>query len=364
MAREVMRFGNLLRMGLFWTLAVMYSYAQLLYQRVLRSGITFSRVPPSRDKRRLVCVVTGASSGIGKATAEALAVHGYHVILAGRSKTRLLEVIKILSRKHENVSLEAMELDLSSFRSILSFTTAVKNALESRGSRGLQLLVNNAGILAGSQRYTDAGFDSMIATNYLGPYLLTRQLLPIFHNGSPQARIVNVSSFTHRFVTAGLVDEEHLAQGSLANFPLGKDRYSLAQVYENSKLCMLLFTYELHRHLYANSDSSKISVIAADPGVVRTNIMRELPSPLVSLAHFVLRVLRLLQDPFEGSSAVVDAALAPEGLSGEYFFGGNGRTIKSSAVSYDKNLSEQLWTSSNSLCNKALTKINEEWIPG
>ncbi|KAL2634563.1 hypothetical protein R1flu_006042 [Riccia fluitans] len=364
MAGDVIRFENLLRMGLFWTLAVMYSYAQLLFQSVLRSGLTFSRSSPltsaSRDKRRLVCIVTGASSGIGKATAEALAVHGYHTILAGRSKSRLSEVIEMLRGKHENVSLEAIELDLSSVSSILSFTEAVKKSLDSfPGSGRLQLLVNNAGILAGSQRYNDAGFDSVIATNYLGPYFLTQQLLPILHEGSPQARIVNVGSFTHRCVRAGLVDEKHLAQGSMANFPLGKDWYSVAQVYENSKLCMLLFTYELHRRLYANPGSSQISVMAADPGIVRTNIMRELPSSLVSLTFFILSVLGLLQDPYDGSRAVVDAALAPEGLSGKYFFGGNGKTIKSSALSHNKNLAEQLWAISSYLCEKAIANKDQ-----
>ncbi|KAG6558295.1 hypothetical protein Mapa_000045 [Marchantia paleacea] len=353
---SVMRLENLLRMGMFWTLAVIYSYAQLLHQKVFRSGIIFSRSPRiATEGARLVCIVTGASSGIGKATAEALAVHGYHVIVAGRARTRLLEVVESLKRKHENVSLEALELDLCSVSSILSFADQVKSMLQaSEGSKALQLLVNNAGMLAGSHRCTETGSDSMITSNYLGPYLLTQQLLPHFHRGSPRARIVNVTSFTHRCVRAGNVDEKQLARGSLANFRLQKGWYSVAQVYENSKLCLLLFTYELHRRLHAGTDSFKLSVMAADPGIVRTNIMRELPNALVSFTYFVLSILRLLQDPSDGSEAVVDAALAPEGLSGEYFFGGSGRIVRSSALSYDTILAKHIWRISSSICQRAI----------
>ncbi|BBN05524.1 hypothetical protein MPTK1_3g13860 [Marchantia polymorpha subsp. ruderalis] len=356
----VMRLENLLRMGMFWTLAVIYSYAQLLHQKLFRSGIIFSRSPRiAPDGARLVCIVTGASSGIGRATAEALAVHGYHVILAGRARTRLLEVVWAIRRKHDNVSLEALELDLCSVGSILSFVDQVKSMLQaSQGSKALQLLVNNAGILAGSSRCTETGSDSMITSNYLGPYLLTQHLLPHFHQGHPRARIVNVTSFTHRCVRAGIVDEKQLARGSLANFPLHKSWYSLAQVYENSKFCLLLFTYELHRRFHDGTDSFKLSVMAADPGIVRTNIMRELPSSLVSFTYFVLSILRLLQDPSDGSKAVLDAALAPEDVSGEYFFGGNGRTVRSSALSYDKVLAKQIWRLSNSICQRAME--NEE----
>ncbi|OAE27156.1 hypothetical protein AXG93_4666s1270 [Marchantia polymorpha subsp. ruderalis] len=86
--------------------------------------------------------------------------------------------------------------------------------------------------------------------------------------------------------------------------------------------------------------------------------MRELPSSLVSFTYFVLSILRLLQDPSDGSKAVLDAALAPEDLSGEYFFGGNGRTVRSSALSYDKVLAKQIWRLSNSICQRAME--NEE----
>lgn len=92
--------------------------------------------------------------------------------------------------------------------------------------------------------------------------------------------------------------------------------------------------------------SHRISVIAADPGFVKTNIMREVPSHLSQIAYLVLRILGLLQSPESGISSIIDAALSPPEVSGVYFFGGSGRTLNSSGLSYDAKLSKQLWTTS------------------
>ncbi|CAM6089226.1 unnamed protein product [Calypogeia fissa] len=354
-AYEVLRIGNLFRMGVLWTVAIILSYLKLPFQKVCRStaDVSFPRsapedTPVKGNVQRMQHVV--ASSGIGEATAEALALHGYHVILAGRSMSKLLEVQRELTKKHGSISMEALELNLCSLNSILSFKKTVETALQnSQPARQLQLLVNNAGILACSQRWTDDGLDSMMASNYLGPYFLTRQLLPMLHQ-SPHARIVNVSSFTHRCVGNLDIGEKQLAQGSMQSSWKG-DWYRIAQIYETTKLCLVLFTYELHRRLSETTAFPKVSVLAADPGIVKTNIMRELPSWLEWFAHFVLRLVGLLQGPSTGANAVIDAALAPKGLSGKYFFGGNGRTLRSSFLSFDSDLGRQLWETSLRVCS-------------
>jgi hypothetical protein len=107
------------------------------------------------------------------------------------------------------------------------------------------------------------------------------------------------------------VDEGGLMQGTLQTSSYNGDWYSLARIYETSKLCMLLFSYELHHRLHAKEAPSHISVMAADPGAVASNILREMPHFLVKLSNLVLMLLTLLQSPTAGAASVVDAALAP-----------------------------------------------------
>lgn len=134
--------------------------------------------------------------------------------------------------------------------------------------------------------------------------------------------------------------------------------YPFAHIYEYSKLCILLFSYELHRQLDLMEKSQQVSVIAADPGVVKTNIMREVPTCLSQFAFCVLKLLGLLQSPDTGVRSIVDAALAPLEISGVYFFGGNGRTLDSSELSYNTKLSKELWATSCDLFQESLLASN------
>ncbi|KAH8967483.1 hypothetical protein BDL97_03G080100 [Sphagnum fallax] len=162
MAWNVMRIGNLGRMGVLWTLALLYSYLHLLflYPRLRRSPYSVPQSRAAASDLKPASIVTGASSGIGKATAIALALQGFHVILAGRSLKRLREVVAEIQRKHKDVSVQALELDLCLVPSILSFVKTIQVLFEGENPPGkLQLLVNNAGILATSQRWTSDEFD-------------------------------------------------------------------------------------------------------------------------------------------------------------------------------------------------------------
>lgn len=118
----------------------------------------------------------------------------------------------------------------------------------------------SAGILAASQRWTSDGYDHMIASNYLGPFMLTQQLLPLLEKSAPHARIVNVVSFTHRCVRSLQIEKDQLVKGTL-QIPLSRSYYALAQIYETSKLCLLLFSYELHRRYSCKKSASRISVM-------------------------------------------------------------------------------------------------------
>ncbi|XP_028058831.1 short-chain dehydrogenase TIC 32, chloroplastic-like [Camellia sinensis] len=236
-------------------------------------------------------------------------------VLVGRSSHLLSKAMEDTERRNKNAHLKCFQVDLSSFQSILKFKGSFQQWLmDSDLHSSVQLLINNAGILATTFRLTAEGYDQMMGTNYIGAFSLTKVLLPLLENSPVPARIVNVTSFTHRSVSDIQVDKETVSGKSFLKFK----KYPCAHIYEYSKLCLLLFSYELHRH-YKLGDS------------------------LMS-GYYCL--LGLLQSPENGVRSILDAALAPPEISGVYFFGGNGRTVNSSALSYDTKLAKELWDTS------------------
>lgn len=343
------------RMGLLWTFELLYSYFKLWGA----TSHSYPRCPPTRDAnstKKPLCIVTGATSGLGAAAAHALARQGFYVVLVGRSKDLLLKAVEEIKEKDPDADLKAFLVDLSSFKSMLKFRDSLQQwLLDSDMHPSIQLLINNAGILATSQRFTDEGHDRMMGTNYVGAFVLTNLLLPLLKHSLIPSRIVNVTSFTHRSVSTIEVDKETL----FGNCSLLSRAYPCAEIYESSKLCLVLFSYELHRQLCLMECPTQISVMAADPGAVATNIWRELPWHVSMLACTVLKFLGLLQLPEDGVNSIIDAALAPPEISGEYFFGGRGRTLSSSVISYDTKLAERLWNSSSNMFLPTLASLKE-----
>ncbi|KAK4277534.1 hypothetical protein QN277_015521 [Acacia crassicarpa] len=327
-----------LRMSVLWTYSLISSYWQLIKEsEILKS---YPRCSPSTSPFRPVCVITGATSGLGAATALALSKEGYFVVIVGRSHQLLEETIKRIKDCKEDAQVKAFLVDISSIKSIVTFTKSFQHwLLESDLHCSVQILVNNAGILATSHKVTADGYDQMIGTNYIGAFALTKLLLPLLESSPVTSRIVNVTSFTHRSVNDIQVDERTVSGRRF----LSSEQYPCAQIYEYSKLCLLLFSYELHRQLSSVGKSWHVSVTAADPGAVQTNIMREVPSIISSLAFKVLGLLGLLQTPEHGISSIIDAALAPPEASGAYFFGGKGRVTSSSELSRNPKLARLLW---------------------
>ncbi|KAJ3683372.1 hypothetical protein LUZ60_013599 [Juncus effusus] len=327
------------RMAVLWTASILYSYLRLLFSSSSRRS---NRLQLSPESDRPVCVITGATSGLGKAAARELAREGFHVILAARDSELLLKTIEEIKEQEGNVHLDAIQVDLSSYKSIKNFEINLKKQLsDSNLHPSIQILINNAGILAKNYRETPDGFDEMMETNYIGAFILTNLLMPLMQNSPKHSRIVNVTSFTHRCVFDFDVHEVLFAKRNYNN-----RSYPCASIYEHSKLCLLLFTYELHRRFYIMDPTHNLSIMAADPGIVETKIMRELPPILSKFAILVLRILRVSQSPKIGVSSIIDAALASHEASGKYFFGGKGRTINSSCLSFDTKLAEKLWSDS------------------
>ncbi|XP_027089465.2 uncharacterized protein [Coffea arabica] len=345
------------RMAIFWTLSLIISYLQSFAQRfVAAQSISYvyssppslpqaTRSVPSATNalRTPICIITGATSGLGAAAANALSMKGFYIVLAGRSSDLLAKAISDIKRQHIGALVKAFEVDMSSFKSVLKFKNSLQQwLLESNLHSSVQLLINNAGILATSCRLTPEDYDEMMATNYIGAFCLTKVLMPLLENSPVPSRVINVTSFTHRNVSGMPVDNDTVTGKCFSRL----NCYPYAQIYEYSKFCLLLFSYELQQQIGIMEKSHQVSVIAVDPGAVKTSIMREIPSCIASMAFLGLKLLGALQAPENGVSSIIDAALAPPEITGVYFFGGNGGTIRSSALSYSTKLSKDLWATS------------------
>jgi NAD(P)-dependent dehydrogenase (short-subunit alcohol dehydrogenase family) len=280
-----------------------------------------------------VAVVTGASSGIGKETAKALAAQGWRVIGIGRDAQRSAAAqaeINAVSRGGEVVFLRA---DLS----LMADAARVAAEIAKLTDR-VDLLVNNAGGMAKSQVITAEGFDENFASNHLGPFLLTARLLPLLRHAAQTApkgsvRILNTSSDAGEMIPGLPWDDLQL----LENFNSGRS-------YCNVKLANVMFARGLARRLAADG----IIAHAMHPGFVDSNFINNAPES--SKAH----MLTLKgQTPAEGADTLIWLATSEEGgqSSGGYFHQRKPRAPNPFAE--DDAAVERLWTESESLLAKA-----------
>jgi len=234
-------------------------------------------------------IVTGATGGIGYATAEGLARAGHHVVLTGRNPDKGRQALDDLRRAVPDAGAEFRLLDVSSLRAVEAFANAWNGPLG--------ILVNNAGVMALPQReLTEDGFERQFATNYLGHFALTLRLLPALL-AIPGARVVDVSSLAHR---SGRIAFEDLQ---------GERSYSPYRLYAQSKLAMLLFARELQHR--ARARQWRLLSLAAHPGWSATSIVSNGLGPTVKaqLANFLFRLAG--QSPAEGAKPILYAALDP-----------------------------------------------------
>ncbi|HEX6533672.1 MAG TPA: SDR family oxidoreductase [Gemmatimonadaceae bacterium] len=284
--------------------------------------------PPARDAQGAallsgrVCLVTGATSGIGRATAIGLARLGGNVVLLCRDGARAERACDEVRRESEGAGAGAgagvsvVLVDLASFASIRAAAGEI-----ARRFAAVHVLVNNAGVNLTRRAVSADGFEMTFAVNHLAPFLLTDLLLPLLRAGAP-ARIVNVTSKFERFGRIAF-DDLQLAR-----------RYSATRAYNQSKLANVLFTYELARRL----EGTGVTANCVHPGLVATRLMREWPAWMRALWG------RFLLMPEKGAEGVVWLASTPavEGVTGRYFER-EGREARSSRRSYDGELRERLW---------------------
>ena len=244
-----------------------------------------------------IAVVTGANSGIGKVTAAALLRKGFRVIATARSKERGEAALADWRREIPDAKVELVLCDLSDLDSV----HAAAKEIASKVDR-IHVLVNNAGGIIGERRTTKSGLEETFAGNHLGPFVLTRDLMPLLERGAP-ARIVNVASDAHKAVSDMRWDDLQFANG-----------YSSMKAYGQSKLANILFTRELARRL----DPKKITANSVHPGVVRTRF-GETGSGLLRFGIALIRPF--LIDEAKGADTSIWLATDPsmEGKSGGYY---------------------------------------------
>jgi len=267
--------------------------------------------PPIGER---IILVTGATAGIGLATARAVARQGATVVLVGRDREKTRGAVEAITRETGNTRVEFLLADLSLLRDIRQLAAQVQE----RYPR-LDALVNNVGAMFLNGQVSSEGIEMTLALNHLGPYLLTRSLYTLLKASSP-ARIVNVSSLAHH--------------GARLDFP--NLQFSGWKGYKRSKLANLAFSYELARRI----EGSGVTVNALSPGLVASNFgmnnrgLFPWIKPLVN---------RFAVSNEVGAETSVYLACSPEveGVTGQYFT--RCRSRRSSAVSYDPAAAARLW---------------------
>jgi retinol dehydrogenase 12 len=264
-------------------------------------------------------LITGATSGIGKSAALALAQRGARLILANRSPERTRAVIDEIARTSGRRDVTFVPLDLGDLSSVRACADQV-NAMPGP----LHVLVNNAG-LAGAGGLSKDGFEITFATNHLGPFLLTMRLLDKLRASAP-ARIVNVASRAHTRIKKLDLTVQRQPKRS----PTGLYEYSV------SKLANILFTKELARQLAGTG----VSAYAVHPGVVASEIWRRLPGPVLWVLN------RFMISSEEGARTVLYCATEPTIAAESGLYYDRQRAIRPSRQAEDPVLAQRLWAAS------------------
>ena len=276
-----------------------------------------------------VCLITGATSGIGRSTAYELARLENTVVLVGRDKKKCAATAENIVRTTGNRSVDYLVADLSSQDDIL----ALARQFLGKYSR-LDVLVNNAGTIAWTRQSSPDGIELTFAVNHLSYFLLTNLLTDILRSSTP-SRIINVSSVAHAGVELDLDDVQN------------PKRYRALQAYGRSKLANLLFTYELASRL----ESSGVTVNALHPGLVATNLASNGKMPLGWISRPILRSALAIagRKVVQGNRTLVYLATAEDvaGITGKYFV--DEAETNSSPASYDIRMASLLWELSDRL---------------
>jgi NAD(P)-dependent dehydrogenase (short-subunit alcohol dehydrogenase family) len=271
-----------------------------------------------RDAAEATILVTGATDGLGKRVARELAAKGTTVLLHGRSPERLEATLEELRGQRGSQKVGSYLADLSSLATVRDLAARILSEHDR-----LDVVVNNAGIIAREREESEDGYELTFAINYLSHFLLTRLLMPLLKKSGP-ARIVNVASAGQSPV-------------DFSNLMLERE-YDAMKAYSQSKLAQIMFTFELAERL---SDTG-VSVNALHPAsLMDTKMVQDTFGYTMSTVE-------------EGAEATVHLAASPEleGVTGRYFDGT--REARANRQAYDPQARQTLWELSEELCGRSL----------
>ncbi|KAI9084156.1 hypothetical protein K1719_033827 [Acacia pycnantha] len=295
---------------------------------------TAEEVTRGIDGSGLTAIVTGATSGIGAETARVLALRGVHVVMGIRDIKAGGQIKEAMIRDNSKAKIDVMELDLSSLESVRNFSKHFNSC-----GLPLNILINNAGIMATPFKLSKDNIELQFATNHIGHFLLTNLLLDTMKQTATEhgkeGRIVNVSSRRHRF---------SYPEGIRFNKINEKSGYNSLSAYGQSKLANVLHTNELARRL--KEEGADITANSLHPGVIATNLFRQhsLIDGLVGLlGKYVMKNIQ------QGAATTCYVALHPQvkGMSGCYFADCN--VAETSLQASDPDLARKLWDYSSDL---------------
>jgi NAD(P)-dependent dehydrogenase (short-subunit alcohol dehydrogenase family) len=295
------------------------------------AGWSAKEIPGQAER---LAVVTGANSGLGMIVAQELARAGASVILACRDLERGAAALATIATRVPDAQVETRRLDLADLASVREFAGHLASEV-----RPVDLLVNNAGVMAPPRRLTPDGFESQLATNHLGHFALTGLLLDSLL-AAPAGRVVTVSSLLHRI---GRIDFDDLH---------GAGHYRRGRAYGQSKLANLLFAFELDRR--ARAAGSGLASLAAHPGFAHSNLQS---ASVGRLTRVLLAPTNLLfaQSTAAGALPILCAATAD--LPSGSYVGPDGpgerrgypRLVGAAPAAHDERIAERLWTVSEKL---------------
>jgi len=267
-------------------------------------------------------IITGATSGIGRVTAIAIAREGARLVLPVRSIEKGKALQDEIEKETGNTSIEIMHCNLASLDSVRKFSEDFQKKYDK-----LHLLINNAGLWESKRKESDDGFEMNFAVNHLAPFLMTNLLLDTIKKSAP-ARIIGVSSTAHKYGKMRFSDLE------------GKKSWGSMQSYGQSKLANILFTRRLAKEL----EGSGVTANCLHPGVVNTQLFNKLPG-------FIQKVSSLFMiTPEKGAQTSIYLATSPEveNITGEYF--DKKKIAKTTAHARDMQVADTLWEASMEYC--------------
>lgn len=285
-------------------------------------------------------VVTGATSGIGYATAEKLAGLGVYTIGVGRNIEKCENAKQSILSKYPEAKIVYQIADLASFRQINRLANNISKCIKKDDKEGIDGLINVAGTFSSWFTLTENGIETQFAVNHLAPFLLTNKLLDLLM-AVPESRIITVSSKSHFRTRINWKDIQL------------RKHYNSLRAYKQTKLANILFTTELRRRL---GEDATIKVFAADPGLVNTDIGFKKTHDLAKYIWKVRKQKGVVPD--EAASAIVYLATEESIKNSKEIYWKNCKPITPSKYSLREDIAKRMWELSERMCGIKYNSCN------